>query len=189
LTSGIKLFLEKWSLHSFLTTVPQQADVAGNIFLLFFFFLFWLKIGWREKWNCYGAVVKNECRDHFSKRYDTLLLKTQFFDHFYPRDNFYFYIYIYLKKKKILKLIRKHLIKQDDQKLYVKGCKSHISKRYKHVYCVLDQSTTFTVMEPETQSQTFTGKLGPNPEFFIYSQHFNPTVRLCSCAQSQLSRL
>jgi hypothetical protein len=31
--------IEKWSIHSFLTTAPQQADVAGNI-LLFFCFLF-----------------------------------------------------------------------------------------------------------------------------------------------------
>jgi len=27
---------EKWSLHSFLTTAPQQADVADNILLLFY---------------------------------------------------------------------------------------------------------------------------------------------------------
>jgi len=27
---------EKWSLHSFLTTAPQQADVAGNILLFFY---------------------------------------------------------------------------------------------------------------------------------------------------------
>jgi len=31
--------IEKWSLHSFLTTAPQQADVAGNILLLFFCFV------------------------------------------------------------------------------------------------------------------------------------------------------
>jgi hypothetical protein len=31
--------LEKWSIHSFLTTALQQADVAGNI-LLFYCFLF-----------------------------------------------------------------------------------------------------------------------------------------------------
>jgi len=30
--------VEKWSLHSFLTTVLQQADVAGNILLLFLFY-------------------------------------------------------------------------------------------------------------------------------------------------------
>jgi hypothetical protein len=34
---------EKWSLHSFLTTVPQQVDMAGNI-LLFFLFCFYKKI-------------------------------------------------------------------------------------------------------------------------------------------------
>jgi len=27
---------KKWSLHSFLTTAPQQADVAGNILLFFY---------------------------------------------------------------------------------------------------------------------------------------------------------
>jgi hypothetical protein len=34
-TSRFDLKHEKWSLHSFLTTVPQQADVAGNILLFF----------------------------------------------------------------------------------------------------------------------------------------------------------
>jgi len=36
---SIQLIEEKWSLHSFLTTAPQQDDVAGNI-LLFFCFVF-----------------------------------------------------------------------------------------------------------------------------------------------------
>jgi len=61
---------EKWSLHSFLTITPQQADVAGN-FLLFFYKK---KTKQNKKNNkilpatsaCCGAVVRNECRDHFS---------------------------------------------------------------------------------------------------------------------------
>jgi hypothetical protein len=61
---------EKWSLHSFFTTVQQQADVAGNILLFFY------KKKWKQnKKNnkilpatlaCCGAVVRNECSDHFS---------------------------------------------------------------------------------------------------------------------------
>jgi hypothetical protein len=32
-----KLYMnENWSIHSFLTTVPQQADVASNILLVFY---------------------------------------------------------------------------------------------------------------------------------------------------------
>jgi len=66
-----QLFLaEKWSLHSFLTTAPQQADVADNILLFFY-----KKKRKQNKNNnkilpatsaCYETVVKNECRDHFS---------------------------------------------------------------------------------------------------------------------------
>jgi hypothetical protein len=61
---------EKWSLHSFLTTTPQQADVADNILLFFY-----KKKRKQNKKNnkilqatsaCCGAVVRNECRDHFS---------------------------------------------------------------------------------------------------------------------------
>jgi hypothetical protein len=71
---------EKWSLHSFLITTPQQADVADNILLFFY-----KKKRKQNKNNnkilqvtsaCCGTVVKNECRDHFS----------------------YIYIYIYIYK-------------------------------------------------------------------------------------------
>jgi hypothetical protein len=61
---------EKWSLHSFLTTALQQADVVGNILLFFY------KKKRKEKKNnnkilpatsaCCGAVVRNECWNHFS---------------------------------------------------------------------------------------------------------------------------
>jgi hypothetical protein len=66
------LWFEKWSLHLFLTTVPQQADVAGSILLFFY--------KKKTKQNkkiykilpttsaCCGAVVRNECIDHFSCR-------------------------------------------------------------------------------------------------------------------------
>jgi hypothetical protein len=62
--------LEKWSLHSFLTTAPHQADVAGSILLFFYK----KKRKQNKKSNkillttstCCGAVVRNECKDHFS---------------------------------------------------------------------------------------------------------------------------
>jgi hypothetical protein len=63
------LIYEKWFLHSFFTTAPQQADMAGNILLFFY----------KKKKNdkilpatsvCCGAVVRNECKDHFS--YETI---------------------------------------------------------------------------------------------------------------------
>jgi hypothetical protein len=61
---------EKWFLHSFLTTVPQQADVTGNILLFFYK----KKTKENKKNNkilpatsaCCGVVMRNECRDHFS---------------------------------------------------------------------------------------------------------------------------
>ncbi|XP_010251592.1 PREDICTED: methionine gamma-lyase [Nelumbo nucifera] len=40
----------------------------------------------------------------------------------------------------------------------------------------IEASATFTVMEPETMRRMFTGELGPDQDFFIYSRHFNPTV-------------
>jgi hypothetical protein len=60
--------LEKLSLHSFLTITPQQADVAD-------FIIFLQKENNRKQKNnkilpvtsaCCGAVVRNECMDHFS---------------------------------------------------------------------------------------------------------------------------
>jgi hypothetical protein len=56
--------------RSFLTTAPQQADVAGNILLFFYK----KKTKQNKKNNkilpatsaCCVAVVRNECRDHFS---------------------------------------------------------------------------------------------------------------------------
>lgn len=40
----------------------------------------------------------------------------------------------------------------------------------------IEASATFTVMEPETMGRMFSGELGPERDFFIYSRHFNPTV-------------
>ncbi|KAG6399162.1 hypothetical protein SASPL_140637 [Salvia splendens] len=40
----------------------------------------------------------------------------------------------------------------------------------------IEDSATFTVMEPETMRRMFTSVLGPDRDFFIYSRHFNPTV-------------
>ncbi|KAM7259659.1 hypothetical protein ACFE04_015400 [Oxalis oulophora] len=40
----------------------------------------------------------------------------------------------------------------------------------------IEASATFTVMEPETMRRMFTGELGADRDFFIYSRHFNPTV-------------
>ncbi|XP_044476690.1 methionine gamma-lyase-like [Mangifera indica] len=40
----------------------------------------------------------------------------------------------------------------------------------------IEASATFTVMEPETMRRMFSGELGPERDFFIYSRHFNPTV-------------
>ncbi|XP_051114804.1 methionine gamma-lyase-like [Andrographis paniculata] len=40
----------------------------------------------------------------------------------------------------------------------------------------IEASATFTVMEPETLGRMFTGELGPDRDFFLYSRHFNPTV-------------
>ncbi|XP_015940406.1 methionine gamma-lyase [Arachis duranensis] len=40
----------------------------------------------------------------------------------------------------------------------------------------IEASATFTVMEPETMRRMFSGELGPDGDYFIYSRHFNPTV-------------
>lgn len=40
----------------------------------------------------------------------------------------------------------------------------------------IEASATFTVMEPETMRRMFSGELGADRDFFIYSRHFNPTV-------------
>lgn len=40
----------------------------------------------------------------------------------------------------------------------------------------IEASATFTVMEPETMRRLFSGELGADRDFFIYSRHFNPTV-------------
>lgn len=40
----------------------------------------------------------------------------------------------------------------------------------------IEVSATFTVMKPETMPRMFSGELGPDRDFFIYSRHFNPTV-------------
>jgi len=40
----------------------------------------------------------------------------------------------------------------------------------------IEASATFTVMEPETMKKMFSGELGPERDFYIYSRHFNPTV-------------
>ncbi|XP_044470733.1 methionine gamma-lyase-like [Mangifera indica] len=40
----------------------------------------------------------------------------------------------------------------------------------------IEASATFTVMEPETMRRMFSGELGPDRDFYIYSRHFNPTV-------------
>lgn len=40
----------------------------------------------------------------------------------------------------------------------------------------IEASATFTVMEPETMRRLFSGELGPDRDYFIYSRHFNPTV-------------
>ncbi|KAJ6820339.1 putative methionine gamma-lyase [Iris pallida] len=40
----------------------------------------------------------------------------------------------------------------------------------------IEASATFTVMEADTMRRMFSGELGPDRDFFIYSRHFNPTV-------------
>ena len=40
----------------------------------------------------------------------------------------------------------------------------------------IEASATFIVMEPETMKRMFSGELGPERDFYIYSRHFNPTV-------------
>ncbi|CAL9237395.1 unnamed protein product [Arabidopsis halleri] len=40
----------------------------------------------------------------------------------------------------------------------------------------IEASATFTVMEPDTMRRMFSGELGPDNDFFVYSRHFNPTV-------------
>ncbi|CAA0315082.1 Methionine gamma-lyase [Arabidopsis thaliana] len=40
----------------------------------------------------------------------------------------------------------------------------------------IEASATFTVMEPDTMRRMFTGELGPDNDFYVYSRHFNPTV-------------
>jgi methionine-gamma-lyase len=40
----------------------------------------------------------------------------------------------------------------------------------------IEQSTTFTVMHPETMPEIFHGHLGPQEGCYLYGRHFNPTV-------------
>ncbi|KAJ6792070.1 putative methionine gamma-lyase [Iris pallida] len=40
----------------------------------------------------------------------------------------------------------------------------------------IEASATFTVMEADTMRKMFSGELGPDRDFFVYSRHFNPTV-------------
>ncbi|KAJ8467718.1 hypothetical protein OPV22_030270 [Ensete ventricosum] len=40
----------------------------------------------------------------------------------------------------------------------------------------IEASATFTVMEADTMRRMFSGELGPDRDFYIYSRHFNPTV-------------
>ncbi|KAJ7527784.1 hypothetical protein O6H91_16G070700 [Diphasiastrum complanatum] len=40
----------------------------------------------------------------------------------------------------------------------------------------IEASATFTVMEPETMTKLFTGELGPDRDFYVYSRQCNPTV-------------
>ncbi|XP_019447473.1 PREDICTED: methionine gamma-lyase-like [Lupinus angustifolius] len=40
----------------------------------------------------------------------------------------------------------------------------------------IEASATFTVLEPDTTRRMFSGELGPDQDYFIYSRHFNPTV-------------
>ncbi|GAQ79737.1 methionine gamma-lyase [Klebsormidium nitens] len=48
----------------------------------------------------------------------------------------------------------------------------------------VENSTTFTVMKPETMEKIFKGQLGPEnggtDGFYLYSRHFNPTVMVFS---------
>ncbi|KAG4184721.1 hypothetical protein ERO13_A09G188366v2 [Gossypium hirsutum] len=52
----------------------------------------------------------------------------------------------------------------------------HVFGEHGGVNMSIEASATFTVMEPETMRRMFTGELGPDRDFFIYSRHFNPTV-------------
>jgi hypothetical protein len=66
----IDILFREMILHSFLTTAPQQANVAGNILLFFYK----KKTKQNKKNNkilpttsaCCRTVVRNECKDHFS---------------------------------------------------------------------------------------------------------------------------
>lgn len=42
----------------------------------------------------------------------------------------------------------------------------------------IEASTTFTVMEPETMSKLFEGKLGPDRDFYIYSRYVHVLPKL-----------
>ncbi|XP_009796885.1 methionine gamma-lyase [Nicotiana tabacum] len=52
----------------------------------------------------------------------------------------------------------------------------HVFGEHGGVNMSIEASATFTVMEPETMRRMFSGELGPDRDFFIYSRHFNPTV-------------
>lgn len=52
----------------------------------------------------------------------------------------------------------------------------HVFGQYGGVNMSIEASATFTVREAETMQRMFTGDLGPDRDFFIYSRHFNPTV-------------
>lgn len=56
------------------------------------------------------------------------------------------------------------------------ACARHVFGEHGGVNMSIEASATFTVMEPETMRRMFSGELGPDRDFFIYSRHFNPTV-------------
>lgn len=56
------------------------------------------------------------------------------------------------------------------------ACARHEFGEHGGVNMSIEASATFTVMEPETMRRMFSGELGPDRDFFIYSRHFNPTV-------------
>ncbi|KAI4353792.1 hypothetical protein L6164_002719 [Bauhinia variegata] len=52
----------------------------------------------------------------------------------------------------------------------------HVFGKHGGLNVSIEASATFRVIEPESVPRMFSGELGSDRDFFIYSRHFNPTV-------------
>ncbi|KAL5726789.1 methionine gamma-lyase [Ranunculus cassubicifolius] len=79
------------------------------------------------------------------------------------------------KDEDVKKIIKKQAFHVEDPSAAL-AMSRHEFGEHGGVNMSIEASATFTVMEPETMRRMFSGELGPDRDFFIYSRHFNPTV-------------